>query len=55
MISISWLDRWQSLSLLVLGDAILDSYLCGHAYRLCREAPAPVIALEQQQIARSTR
>jgi D-beta-D-heptose 7-phosphate kinase / D-beta-D-heptose 1-phosphate adenosyltransferase len=44
-----WLDRWSSLSMLVIGDAILDSYIEGHAERLCREAPAPVVTVEQQQ------
>jgi D-beta-D-heptose 7-phosphate kinase / D-beta-D-heptose 1-phosphate adenosyltransferase len=44
-----WLDTWPSLSILVLGDAMLDSYVDGHAERLCREAPAPVIMVEQQQ------
>lgn len=44
-----WLDTWPSLSILVLGDAILDSYIGGHAERLCREAPAPVVTVEQQQ------
>jgi D-beta-D-heptose 7-phosphate kinase / D-beta-D-heptose 1-phosphate adenosyltransferase len=40
---------WRSLKILVVGDAILDRYLVGHADRLCREAPAPVVAIEQQQ------
>jgi D-beta-D-heptose 7-phosphate kinase / D-beta-D-heptose 1-phosphate adenosyltransferase len=43
------LEAWRSLNLLVIGDAILDRYLVGHADRLCREAPAPVVAIEQQQ------
>lgn len=29
----------------VLGEAILDSYLSGHADRLSREAPVPIVAL----------
>jgi D-beta-D-heptose 7-phosphate kinase / D-beta-D-heptose 1-phosphate adenosyltransferase len=44
-----WINLWQSRSILLIGDAILDSYLSGHAERLCREAPAPVVAVEQQQ------
>lgn len=43
------INRWSSFNLLVVGDAILDSYVCGHANRLCREAPAPIVAVEHQQ------
>jgi D-beta-D-heptose 7-phosphate kinase / D-beta-D-heptose 1-phosphate adenosyltransferase len=43
------IENWRSLRLLVIGDAMLDRYLLGHADRLCREAPAPVVAIEQQQ------
>jgi D-beta-D-heptose 7-phosphate kinase/D-beta-D-heptose 1-phosphate adenosyltransferase len=42
------IDSWASLSVLVIGDAILDSYLNGSTDRLCREAPAPVVAVHQQ-------
>lgn len=31
--------------ILVLGDVILDEWLTGNAERLCREAPAPVVAV----------
>src|SRR5436305_112802 len=33
---------------LVVGEAMLDSYLHGHAERLSREAPVPVVALERR-------
>ncbi len=33
---------------LVLGDVILDEWLTGSAERLCREAPAPVVAVSQR-------
>jgi D-beta-D-heptose 7-phosphate kinase/D-beta-D-heptose 1-phosphate adenosyltransferase len=33
------------LNVLVVGDAILDSYLIGTAERICREAPVPIVAL----------
>ncbi|NJM09105.1 hypothetical protein HC891_27260 [Candidatus Gracilibacteria bacterium] len=33
---------------LILGDAMLDSYLAGTASKLCREAPAPVIDLSER-------
>jgi D-beta-D-heptose 7-phosphate kinase / D-beta-D-heptose 1-phosphate adenosyltransferase len=42
------IDSWTSLTVLVIGDAILDSYLNGSTDRLCREAPAPVVAVHQQ-------
>ncbi|MGI0484558.1 bifunctional heptose 7-phosphate kinase/heptose 1-phosphate adenyltransferase [Pantanalinema rosaneae CENA516] len=43
------IDRWQSLTVLVIGDVMLDSYLIGHADRLCQEAPVPVVAVNQRQ------
>lgn len=39
------IDSWKSLSVLVIGDAILDGYLSGSSDRLCREAPVPVVAI----------
>lgn len=43
------IDIWQSLTVLVIGDAMLDGYLSGDADRLCREAPAPVVAVHKRQ------
>lgn len=43
------IDAWQSLTVLVIGDAMLDCYLSGDADRLCREAPAPVVTVHQRQ------
>jgi D-beta-D-heptose 7-phosphate kinase/D-beta-D-heptose 1-phosphate adenosyltransferase len=42
-------EIWKSLTVLILGDAMLDGYLIGQAHRLCREAPAPVVAVQQRQ------
>ena len=39
------LDRFSGLTVVVLGDAMLDGYLEGSAQRLCREAPVPVVRL----------
>ena len=39
------LDRFRGLSVVVVGDAMLDVYLEGPAQRLCREAPVPVVEL----------
>jgi D-beta-D-heptose 7-phosphate kinase/D-beta-D-heptose 1-phosphate adenosyltransferase len=37
------LDKFTSLHVAVVGDAMLDIYLRGHASRLCQEAAVPVI------------
>jgi D-beta-D-heptose 7-phosphate kinase / D-beta-D-heptose 1-phosphate adenosyltransferase len=39
------IDSFQNLNLLVVGDAMLDSYLAGTARSICREAPVPVVSL----------
>ena len=36
-------QRFRTLRALVIGDAMLDSYLEGSAARLCREGPVPVV------------
>jgi D-beta-D-heptose 7-phosphate kinase/D-beta-D-heptose 1-phosphate adenosyltransferase len=40
-----WIDGFAGRRVLVLGEAILDTYLEGTARRLCPEAPAPVVDL----------
>ncbi len=44
-----YLEVWQSCTVLVVGDVMLDSYLHGTADRLCQEAPVPVVAIAHQQ------
>ncbi|MDP9388865.1 MAG: PfkB family carbohydrate kinase, partial [Actinomycetota bacterium] len=39
------LESFSGLSVVVVGDAVLDVYLEGSAERLCREAPVPVVRL----------
>jgi len=39
-------DGWRDAAVLVVGDALLDGWLCGTPTRLSREAPVPVIALD---------
>jgi D-beta-D-heptose 7-phosphate kinase / D-beta-D-heptose 1-phosphate adenosyltransferase len=39
------IDAFAGLNALVIGEAMLDSYLEGSATRLCPEAPVPVVAL----------
>src|SRR5256885_15954089 len=44
----SLLDKFASLHVLVVGDAMLDVYLRGHASRLCQEAAVPVIDFDER-------
>ncbi|MEU7872672.1 PfkB family carbohydrate kinase [Dactylosporangium sp. NPDC049140] len=39
-------EGWRDAAVLVVGDALLDGWLCGTPARLSREAPVPVIALD---------
>ncbi|WP_433610255.1 bifunctional heptose 7-phosphate kinase/heptose 1-phosphate adenyltransferase [Dactylosporangium sp. CA-139114] len=39
-------EGWRDAAVLVVGDALLDGWLCGAPVRLSREAPVPVIALD---------
>ena len=41
----SILSRFRDLRALVVGDAMLDTYLTGATDRLCPEAPVPVVAI----------
>jgi D-beta-D-heptose 7-phosphate kinase / D-beta-D-heptose 1-phosphate adenosyltransferase len=43
--------RWRGRRVAVLGDALLDCWLAGSAQRLCREAPVPVVALDERRYA----
>src|SRR4051812_46807848 len=40
------IDGFRGLDVLVVGEAMLDSYLEGTTDRLCREAPVPIVALD---------
>lgn len=40
---------FPKLNIIVLGDAMLDSYLEGFSNRLCREAPVPVVTLARRE------
>ncbi len=39
------IGRFPQQTVLVIGEAMLDSYLSGPADRLCREAPVPVVSI----------
>jgi D-beta-D-heptose 7-phosphate kinase / D-beta-D-heptose 1-phosphate adenosyltransferase len=43
------ISEFKSIKVLVIGDAILDSYIKGTSDRLCREAPVPVINVYDQE------
>jgi len=42
------INAWKSLTVLVIGDVMLDCYLNGYSDRLCQEAPVPVVAVTQR-------
>lgn len=41
------IDSFANLRLLVVGDVMLDAYLEGSTERLCREAPVPVVKVQE--------
>jgi rfaE bifunctional protein kinase chain/domain len=43
------LDRFPRLNVLVIGDAVLDEYVIGRAERLSREAPIPVLEVQERR------
>jgi len=43
------LNRFARLRVLVIGDAILDEYIIGRADRLSREAPIPVLEVQERR------
>jgi len=46
--SLRAIDRFARLRVLVLGEAMLDSYLVGSSTRLCQEAPVPVVDVRER-------
>jgi D-beta-D-heptose 7-phosphate kinase/D-beta-D-heptose 1-phosphate adenosyltransferase len=44
---LSLIDRFASQKILVLGEAMLDSYLHGTSQRLCQEAPVPIVDIHE--------
>lgn len=41
-------DRFAGVRVAVIGDGMLDTYLAGRAGRLCREAPVPIVTLDER-------
>jgi D-beta-D-heptose 7-phosphate kinase/D-beta-D-heptose 1-phosphate adenosyltransferase len=46
---LSLIGRFSGQRLVVLGEAMLDTYMEGPTRRLCREAPVPVVDIEQRR------
>src|SRR5215208_5162726 len=44
---INSMNAFASRKVLVLGEAMLDSYLRGTSERLCQEAPVPIVDIQQ--------
>jgi D-beta-D-heptose 7-phosphate kinase / D-beta-D-heptose 1-phosphate adenosyltransferase len=45
--SLDVLDRFGDLRVVVIGESMLDTYLSGRATRLSREAPVPIVAVDE--------
>lgn len=43
------IDAFSHLNILVIGEAMLDTYLKGSSGRLCREAPVPVVEVTERE------
>jgi D-beta-D-heptose 7-phosphate kinase / D-beta-D-heptose 1-phosphate adenosyltransferase len=43
------ISMFHNIKVLILGEAILDSYLIGHTERLCREAPVPIVDIQDRR------
>ncbi|HSV12431.1 MAG TPA: D-glycero-beta-D-manno-heptose 1-phosphate adenylyltransferase [Hanamia sp.] len=43
------IENFKNLKILVVGDAILDTYIYGTTDRICREAPVPVFNAESEK------
>ncbi len=45
-----YIDRFKKARILVIGDIMLDKYICGHVSRVSPEAPVPVVEVESEII-----
>jgi D-beta-D-heptose 7-phosphate kinase / D-beta-D-heptose 1-phosphate adenosyltransferase len=43
------MNEFSSLNVIVIGEAMLDSYLKGHSDHLCYEAPVPVVSVAERE------
>jgi len=44
-----FIQAFADLNVVIIGEAMLDSYLEGTTGRLCREAPVPIVALQNRR------
>ncbi|HEX2912071.1 MAG TPA: D-glycero-beta-D-manno-heptose 1-phosphate adenylyltransferase [Chloroflexia bacterium] len=44
-----FIDSFTRMKVLVIGEAMLDSYLEGVSERICREAPVPIVAVSERK------
>lgn len=47
--ALTFLHRFPALTVVVIGDAILDCYYSGRSERVCREAPVPVVLVDSTE------
>ncbi len=45
-----YIDRFKEARILVIGDIMLDKYICGNVSRVSPEAPVPVVEVESEII-----
>jgi D-beta-D-heptose 7-phosphate kinase / D-beta-D-heptose 1-phosphate adenosyltransferase len=43
------MNEFSSLNVIVIGEAMLDSYVKGHSDHLCYEAPVPVVSVAERE------
>ncbi|PRY12284.1 D-beta-D-heptose 7-phosphate kinase/D-beta-D-heptose 1-phosphate adenosyltransferase [Pontibacter ummariensis] len=43
------IEQFKDRRVLVIGDALLDTYVIGASHRLCREAPVPIVDVQDQE------
>src|SRR5699024_7545090 len=47
---IQQIENFKNQNVLVIGEAMLDKFLVGHSSRLNREAPVPIVDLDDQNL-----
>ena len=45
-----YINRFKKARILVIGDIMLDKYICGSVSRVSPEAPVPVVEVENETI-----
>ena len=46
----AWIDRFSSLRVVVVGEAMLDAYIKGAVTRLCPDGPVPVVDITAHEV-----